>query len=300
MSEVGPHASAASRVTCVWDAKALLGESPLWWPERATLLFVDIHRPVVFAWPEVGAGRELAVPLALCALGLRRDGGLVGALHRGLALLTLEPSAVEVFARPEADEPGNRFNDGKCDPAGRFWVASMDDSERAATGAIWRVDAGHRVERLAGPRHVVGNGFGWSPDGETMYFTDSVERTIHACAFDPASGEVGARRVFARVAPDAGYPDGLCVDTQGGVWSAHWDGWRVTRYHADGSVDRVVPMPVPRPTSLAFGGAALDRLFVTSARTGLDSQQLAEAPLSGGLFELEVELRGLPVSRYAG
>lgn len=282
----------------VWAAAALLGESPVWHAPSQCLFFVDIKRPAIHAWYLDGTHQSYPVPSEIGCIVATQRGGLVAAMRTGLARVQLAPTfTLDYFATIEANIPGNRPNDGKCDPAGRFWLASMDMAEQNARGRIWRID--HQTTCM-GQGHIIGNGFGWSPDGSVMYFTDSVQRVIYAYPFDLASGGLGERRCFASVPPDAGYPDGLAVDAQGFVWSAHWDGWRITRYRPDGQIDRVVPMPVPRPTSVAFGGIALDRLYVTSASIGLDTTTLAQAPLSGSLFELDVGVSGCPVASFAG
>jgi sugar lactone lactonase YvrE len=286
-------------VRCAWDMRTILGEGPVWWPERDALLFVDIKKPAIHLWSAGGERKAWPMPCEVGCIALRAKGGLVAALRSGLALVELEPLAVTTIAAPEANLPGNRFNDGKCDPMGRLWAASMDDAEKNTSGAVWRLDADHSVTR-GFDGFMVGNGLGWSPDGRTMYFTDSARRIIEARAYEPATGRFGPARVFARVAEDAGYPDGLTVDADGHVWSAHWDGWRVTRYRPDGTVERVVDMPVPRPTCPAFGGKDLATLYVTSASVGLSDEQLAAAPLSGALFAFEPGVRGRPEPRFAG
>lgn len=282
---------------CLWEAGCRLGEGPLWCADTGTLLFVDIKAREILSWRD-GATARFGVPSEIGCIVKRRQGGLAAALRDGIAFVTLDPFTVEMALPVEADLPGNRFNDGKVDPQGRLWAASMDDACKQPTGAIWRIGADLAARRMAGG-HIVGNGFGWSPDGATMYFTDSENRTI--LAYDFADGEISGRRVFATVAPEHGYPDGLTVDAEGHVWSCHWDGARVTRYRPDGSVERVVAMPVPRPTSLAFGGPQLDRLFVTSASIDLSPESLAAAPLSGALFEIDTAgVRGKPETAFAG
>ena len=133
-----------------------------------------------------------------------------------------------------------------------------------------------------------------------MYYTDSENRTILAFDYDAETGDISRQHVFVRVTDEAGLPDGLTVDAEGFIWSAHWDGWRITRYNPDGDIDRVIRMPVPRPTSCAFGGDSLNKLYVTSASIDLSPTQLAAAPLSGGLFELDVGTTGLPEPYFGG
>ena len=219
--------------------------------------------------------------------------------NTGLVNLDADLETTEIFAVPEAEFPNNRFNDGKCDRRGRFWIGSTDMDETEPNGALYRVNGSDDVARML-PSVIVSNGLGWSPDDRIMYFTDSGHGVIYAFDFDLDTGEIDNRRVFARVAPAEGLPDGLAVDAQGFVWSAHWNGWRLTRYDPDGRIDRVIDMPVPYVTSVAFGGDRLDQMFVTTARLRLTEAQLKEAPLSGGLFMIDAGVAGLPEVPYQG
>lgn len=289
-----------SEVRCVLDARANLAEGPIWDAERGLLWWVDIKVPMLHAFdPESGDDRIFPVPDVLGAAVPRASGGLVLALRDGFYAYDPETAEARVIARPERDRPGNRFNDGKCDRRGRFWAGTMDDAEVEPRGDLYRLDPdGSTAHFPAG--FVVTNGLGWSPDDRIMYFTDSVGQVIHAYDYDIETGNIDNRREFVRTDPDGGYPDGLAVDGEGFVWSAHWDGWRVTRYDPDGRVERVLDLPVPRVTSCAFGGADLSTLYITSARVGLDAAGLERAPLSGGIFALQPGVSGLPERGYAG
>ncbi len=292
---------ATPTIECIAPIGCVLGEGPLWDARSATLYWVDIKQPAVHAldWPS-RARRVWPMPAPIGAIGLRERGGLVAALKTGFAFVDLEPLAVTPLANPEADMPSNRFNDGHVDAAGRFWAGTMDDGERRPTGQLYRLDPDASVTRFEAG-FVVTNGIEWSGDGRTLYFVDSGARTIYAYAFDMTAGRPGARRVFARLGPDDGYPDGLTVDAEDHVWGAHWDGGRVTRYRPDGTIERVIRMPVPRVTSCCFGGADLATLFVTSASIGLDEAARAAAPLSGGLFAVTgLGVRGRPAPRFRG
>jgi sugar lactone lactonase YvrE len=175
----------------------------------------------------------------------------------------------------------------------------MSTVAREPAGALYRTDPGGRWQRMV-DGITVPNSLAWSPDDRTMYFADTPHRVIWAYPFDAETGALGARRPFAEVPEGAGYPDGSTVDADGCLWNAHFDGWRLTRYAPDGRVDRVVPLPVQRPTSCAFGGPGLGVLYVTSARARLTEAELARGPLAGGLLALEPGPRGLPEPRFAG
>ena len=273
-------------VECVARVACVLGEGPVWDAENNRLFWVDIKAPALFAMGlATRAVRRWDMPEPLGAIGLRAKGGLVGAFRSGFAFIDLETGAVERVGNVTAHPSGNRFNDGHVDPRGRFWAGTMDDAEQAMTGHLYRLDPDRRVEWFE-TGFVVTNGIEWSEDGRTLYFVESAQRRIWAHDFDMDSGRPGKRRLFAELEPKAGYPDGLTVDAEDHVWSAHWDGARVTRYRPDGSVERVVPLPVPRTTSCCFGGPDLATLFVTSARIGLDDAALGAAPLSGGVFAI--------------
>lgn len=287
-------------VRCVLDARATLGESPVWDPTAQALYWVDIRAPAVHRYaPAGGATRTWPMPAEIGSLALRQGGGALVALRGGIACLDLETGALAPLCAPEADRPANRFNDGKCDRRGRFWVGSMSTVGREPAGALYRIDPGGAWHRMA-DGITVPNSLAWSPDDRTMYFADTPHRVIWTYRHDPATGTLGERRVFAEVPAGAGYPDGSTVDADGFLWNAHFDGWRLTRYAPDGRVDRVVPLPVQRPTCCAFGGPGLDVLYVTSARTRLTEAELARGPLAGGLLALEPGVRGLPEPRFAG
>lgn len=288
-------------VECVAPVRCRLGEAPVWDVVGNRLLWVDVKDPAVFAMNvATRAIRRWPMPAPLGAIGLRARGGLVGAFRDGFAFIDLESGAVTPIADPEKHVPHNRFNDGHVDPRGRFWAGTMDDEERRPTGQLYRLDPDLRVDRFA-IGFVVTNGIEWSVDGSRLYVADSAERRIYAYAFDMALGRPGARRLFAQIPETAGYPDGLTVDADDHVWSAHWDGGRVTRYRPDGSVERVVPLPVPRCTSCCFGGGDLATLYVTSASIGLDAAALRAAPLSGGVFAVSgLGVRGRPPGIFLG
>jgi L-arabinonolactonase len=264
----------------------------LWW--------IDVKDPRLFRYdPATGDNREFALPERIGCVALRANGGLIGAFMSGFKWIDPDTGALTPIADPEPDRPGNRFNDGKCDRRGRLFAGTMDNAEVECTGTLYRLDPDLSIHVMCTDVHL-SNGLGWSPDDRLLYYTDSLRRTIWVYDFDLASGAIHDRRIFAQVPEDAGVPDGLCVDAEGCVWSAHWGGWRLTRYAPDGRIERVVPMPVPQPSCPAFGGPELDVLYVSSAAIEMTPADFAQAPDGGGLFTLEPGVRGLPVNRFAG
>jgi sugar lactone lactonase YvrE len=293
------NGSAEPAVVPVTRYRYELGEGPVWSVEEQSLYFVDIVGKAVHRWhPASDAGRTWPVRYEVGSLALCQSDHLaVLALEDGFSRLDLDSGNLTMLAQVEVDLPGNRFNDGKCDRMGRFWAGSMERTERRAEGALWVLGPNGAADRKMGGL-ICSNGLGWSPDGKTMYHTDSWSYKIMSYDFDEANATLSNPRVFAVDPVGRWTPDGLAVDAEGYVWSAKWDGWRVVRYAPNGEVDRVVHMPVQRPTSCAFGGAELDVLYVTSARFGLTAEQLAKGPLAGAVFALRTGALGLPAARF--
>lgn len=287
-------------VECIWAAETTLGEAPTWCPNERVIYWVDIDgRAILRIDPRSGDRQRFPQRFEFGCIVKRATGGFIAGTNAGLVHLDADLAACEIFATPESGLPRNRFNDGKCDRRGRFWAGSTDMDETDPNGALYRVNGSGDVSRML-PGVIVSNGLGWSPDDRTMYFTDSGHGMIYAFDFDVDAGEINNQREFVRVAPADGMPDGLAVDSEGFVWGAHWGGWRLTRYDPDGQIDRIIEMPVPHVTSVAFGGDRLDQMFVTTARLGLSDDQLTEAPLSGGLFRVDAGVSGLPEIPYRG
>jgi sugar lactone lactonase YvrE len=277
----------------------ILGEGPVWDVKEQALYWVDIRRPAVqrLDW-RTRRVQSWPMPEMVGSLAVRESGGLLLALKSALCFFDPTSGALQRVSAPEADWPDMRFNDGKCDRQGRFWAGTMNDVTREPQGTLYRLDAAHGCSPMqTGIR--IPNSLCWSPDGRVMYFSDSLLRTIFAYPFESASGELGERREFAVVEPPA-IPDGATVDAQGFVWCAHYDGWRIVRFAPDGRIDRVVDLPVQRPTSVQFGGPGLDILFVTTATQKLTPHERAAQPLAGALLALDAGVKGLPEARYRG
>ena len=289
-----------SETRCVWNARAKLGEGPLWNADERALYWVDIERPAILRL-RIDDGRTDVYPMPqkIGCIAFREQGGLVAGFQSGFAFVDLQLQEVTPIADPEEDLPGNRFNDGKCDARGRFWAGTMDDACRQPTGALYRLDPDGTIHRMD-DGYVITNGPAWSPDGRILYHNDTLQRTVFAFDCDPRTGDIDHKRVFARLSEADGYPDGMTVDSEGGLWLAHWGGSRVTRFTPNGHVDRVVRLPASQVTSCTFGGSDLRTLYVTTARKGLDAATLLDEPLAGGLFAVEVDIPGLPANRFGG
>jgi len=282
----------------VGEQTDVLGEGPVWDVQEQALYWVDIRKPAVRRYD--GGNRKVTswvLPEMVGSLAVRNQGGLLLALKSALVVFDLTSGSMQRVASPEADEPSQRFNDGKCDRQGRFWAGTMNDAARLPHGTLYRFDRSGCVAVESGV--TIPNSLCWSPDGRTMYFSDSWTRTICAFDFDPATGQAANKRPFATTAAPA-IPDGATIDAEGCLWCAEYDGWRITRFAPDGRRIRSIDLPLQRPTSCMFGGPNLDTLFVTSATQRLSSEELAKQPLAGALLAMDVGVRGLPETRFDG
>jgi sugar lactone lactonase YvrE len=289
---------AESDIPCVADVHAVLGEGPVWVSREAALYWVDIKGWKVFRLGEQGVLDEWDTPLRVGSLAPRASGGFIAGTDEGIAIVDLAAGRFEVVEQPEAELPDNRFNDGKVDRRGRFWAGTMDDRQKQATGTLYRIGSDLRAVPIdAG--YGVTNGPAFSPGGEIMYHNDSARKVTYAFDVDD-DGNAANRREFARYGKDDGYPDGMTVDAEGCLWIAFWDGWCVRRYSPAGECLAKIEVPVARPTSCAFGGRGLDRLYISSASIELDAAALAVQPLAGGLFMATPGVRGIAEIPFAG
>ena len=287
-----------TKVECVADVRAELGEGPVWVAAERALYWVDINGRRIFRLSESGERREWPTPMRVGSIAPRARGGFIAGTDRGIALVDLDQDRFEVVASPEQHLPHNRFNDGKVDRQGRFLAGTMDDREKGSAGALYRIDPNRTCTAIDGGYGIT-NGPAFSPDGARMYHSDTLRQVTYAFDLD-AAGEATNRRVFVQFGAGDGHPDGMTVDAEGCLWIALWGGWCVRRFSPDGDLLRTVEMPVEQPSSCAFGGPGLDRLYVTSATKGLDQTALAMQPNAGGLFMLIPGVRGIPDLPFAG
>ena len=289
-----------TEVRCVLDAKAALGECPVWSVTERVLYWADITGRAIHRFdPASGQDQAWHFPDDIGSFALRDGGGLLVALGTELYLVELDTMAIERVGAAATGRGETRFNDGRCDRVGRFWVGTMDLEKRRPIGALYRLGGDRRLDEMVSGV-IVSNGLAWSPDDRVMYHADSRQDVIWAYDYDLSSGSVANRRVFAEVDPRGGRPDGAAVDADGFYWSTRVGGGRLTRFAPDGRIDREVELPVTYPGMCAFGGPDLDILYVTSVREVLSPAELVREPLAGGILAVEVGVKGVPEPRYRG
>lgn len=283
---------------CVANVGALLGEGPVWDARDEALYWVDIKGYKIFRLDRAGEVRHWDTPFRIASLAPRQAGGFIAGTDRGFAEVDLDALRFEPFENPEADRATNRFNDGKLDREGRFWAGTMDDTEKAATGALYRLDADRSWHR-ADDDYRVTNGPAFSRSGRLMYHNDSGRRVTYVFDLDGA-GTPSNRRIFARYGDGEGYPDGMTVDSEDCLWIAFWDGWCVRRFSPAGECIAKIDLPVQKPTSCTFGGPSLRDFYVSSASVGLSKPERARQPCAGGLFMLDTGCVGLADLPFEG
>jgi sugar lactone lactonase YvrE len=285
----------------VLDAKAQLGEGPCWDDQAGLLYWVNIAEMRVHSFdPSNGLNRTIQLDQKVGAAVLRQSGGLVLALEHGFHMLDLETEQLTFLEDPESHLAGNRFNDGKCDPAGRFWAGTMSQQKGGAIGSLYCLDTDRSVRKMI-EGVTTSNGLGWSPDGKTMYYIDTPTKRVVAYDYDLATGKIGNVRTVVTIPENSGAPDGMTVDAEGMLWVAQWNGWQVSRWnpHTDEQLASI-PIPAACVTSCTFGGPGNDELYITTARKDAADAELAEQPHAGGLFRVKPGIQGLPTYRYGG
>jgi len=283
----------------LFDSRCQLGEGPLWHPIEERLYWVDIENNNLYqSNPELTDYTKDKFATPIGAFGFIKDGGLILATGEGFATSDGKPGTLRNLWHPFPNQPNLRMNDGKVDPAGRFWAGTLDPVH--AQAALYRLDPNnsrHTLLKAIG----ISNGLGWSPDRKTMYYTDSLRYTIYAFDYDLSTGEIRNQRPFIQL-PQDGHgivPDGLCVDAEGCIWSAQWNGWQVVRYSPTGEILQLIELPTQLVTSCCFGGPNLDQLFITTAWTGLSPQERQAQPLAGNVFSLQTSTQGQPTNFFS-
>ena len=282
----------------IGDQTDILGECPIWDDRHHCLYWIDIRCPALrrydFSTQRV---TTWTMPSLVGSIALTEGHLLLVALTDQIALFDPRNGQLQQHVKAPDLAEGHRFNDGRCDRQGRFWVGTMHNITRAPVGVLYCLTEGEPL-RAVFDGICIPNSLAFSPGGDTMYFADSLKHRLDAYEFDSKKGTLGSKRVIANTI-EPGFPDGSAVDAQGYIWNAEFWSSRIVRYAPDGRIDRVVHVPVDRPTCCAFGGPDLNLLFITTTSQNLSPEQRQEQPLAGGLFCLPVEVQGLPESRYA-
>jgi len=277
----------------------LLGEGPVWDAARKTVCWVDILKGKVheFSTPDQHH-RTIDVNDLVGSIALCSNGQYIAALKSGLAFVNRDNGHIRMLHHPEVHLPGNRFNDGKCDPAGRFWVGTMALSEAAGAGSLYMIDKDLAHTKKIGDV-TISNGMAWTSDRQTFYYIDTPTREVVAYRYHLQTGEITDRRVIIKIPERDGFPDGMTIDQEGMLWIAHWDGWQVTRWNpVTGEKLSHIAMPVARVTSVTFGGDDLQDLYITSAKVGLSEKQLEAQPLAGVLFRVKNCAQGVATALF--
>jgi L-arabinonolactonase len=276
----------------ICDVANSLGECVLWDHRTQKLQWTDIEGSCLWQWDMTDAPPlRYALPERLGSYALTSDPAVyLGAFENGFARFSVEEPGFEMLSPVTQMAPHLRMNDGRVDRSGAFWAGSMAEKDGTPLGSLWRYDGGGKASA-----HIhnirIPNSLCWNKAGDIMYFADSPRNIIWAYDFAVEKGPVGDPRIFAQTPPGI-HPDGSCIDAEDCLWNAQWGAGQIVRYRPDGSVDRRLSLPVSQPSCVAFAGANLDLLCITSARVDLDMAALAKQPLAGSLFVYKVDVTG--------
>ena len=279
----------------LFDIKATLGEGPIWDSRTQTVYWIDILEKRIYCGGDVLTQLD---DLIGC-IAPRKSGGLILALRSGFASLDLDSLKVTPLSPPNNEPSNNRFNDGKCDPRGRFLAGTMDMGETDPTGSLYSFD-GTSIIKLLG-NVTISNGLAWSPNYRMLYYIDTPTREVTSFDYDLDSGMIANPRTVIRIPDGFGWPDGMTSDRRGNLWIAMWGGAQVTKWDPNtGQLLEQTPIPAKNVSSCVFGGKDMNELYITSARKGLDEATLAQYPLTGGLFRLQTDVEGMPTFEFEG
>lgn len=280
---------------------AILGECPVWDAQQNLLYWVDILSGNLFQYNPITKNRVVHdIGEHIGSFALREKGGAVLALQSGFAFYSFESNQIERITNPESHYPNHRFNDGKCDPSGRFWAGTLSYQVNENTGSLYTLNSNLKtVVRLK--NLTISNGMAWDTRKKVFYFIDSPDRTIYKFDYNLQTGEIENRSEFFIFSSENALPDGMTIDAEGHLWVALFNGFKVVRIHSDSAqIIFEVSLPVPQVTSCTFGGSGLNELYITTAREHMSEKDIEENPLSGCLFKADVPFRGLPPMRFKG
>jgi sugar lactone lactonase YvrE len=289
-----------SSLEIVVEHACLLGEGPVWDAKEKLICWVDILNGVIHQYaPKEKKYRITEIHQMIGSFAVCTDGNFIAALQNGFAFIDRKTGEIKMIADPESHLPNNRFNEGKCDPAGRFWAGTMALSEKPGAGNVYTMHddltIAKKIEEVS-----ISNGMAWSADHKTFYYIDTPALEIVAYDYDKATGNISSKRRIILIEKEDGFPDGMTIDKEGMLWIAHWDGWQVTRWDpANGKKLFTIKLPVAKVTSCTFGGDGFEDLYILSAKVGLSENELKQQPLAGSLFVLRNSgFKGVPAVQF--
>lgn len=292
-------------IKVVGNISSSLGEGPLWNKKNNKIYWIDILNGHLHSFdPQKNEQTTIELHQMIGSFSLSQNNKIIAALKEGIYWVDIQTGNKELIMQPEIQLPNNRFNDGKCDPAGRFWAGTMSLSEEKEAGSVYVIEKNKSTNELVSKKIIshttISNGMAWNNDQNIFYFIDTPTFNIVAYDYDIATCEIKNKRVVVAIAPTEGYPDGMTIDAEGMLWVAHWDGWQVSRWNPNnGEKLMSIKLPVAKITSCTFGGPTLNDLYITSASVGLSEQALKEQPLAGALFVLpNCGYTGLPAFEF--
>jgi sugar lactone lactonase YvrE len=284
----------------VLDTKSMLGEGSIWHPKEQVLYWIDIEGKLLHIYdPATKEDKTFPVGSRIGTVVPVQGGGALVALQNGIHKLDTKTGKLTYLDNPLPDS-NMRFNDGKCDPNGRFWVGSMAMDTRKKGATLYRFDKDKTIHPMLDSVSI-SNGIVWTADKKTMYYNDTPTGTIQAFDYNDKTGAITNRRVAVRIPRGTGSPDGMTIDAEGNLWVALWGGYCVGKFNpVTGELLQKIKVPASNVSSCAFGGKDLETLYITTARAWVNPDKLKEFPLSGGLFAVKPGVRGVPAEFYKG
>jgi sugar lactone lactonase YvrE len=285
----------------VLDAKAMLGEGSIWHPKEKKLYWIDIEGKALHIYdPVTNTDKQFPLGSRVGTVVPVKGGGALVALQNGIHKIDTKTGKLTLINNPLPDTVKLRFNDGKCDPSGRFWIGTMALDSRRKGAVLYRMDKDKTI-RVMLDSVTISNGIVWTADKKTMYYNDTPTGTVQAFDYDDKTGEISNRRVVIKIPRGGGGPDGMTIDADGNLWVALWGSGTVGKFDPNtGQLLQKVIVPAPNVSSCAFGGKNLDVLYITTARAWMNEEKLKQFPLSGGLFSVKPGVRGVPAFYYKG
>lgn len=281
--------------------KAILGEGPVWDDHSGKLYWVDILSGMLHLYdPRIRTNTSFEIGEPIGTAALREQGGLVIASQSGFSFYDPIKDEKIKIEDPESELSGNRFNDGKCDPGGRFWAGTMASDPVEGAGSLYCLHPDLTVE-LKLPEVTISNGLAWNRNSDRFFFIDTPTRNLYSFDYDKQTGNISNRSVVRVFGEDSGFPDGMTIDQEDFLWVAMYGGGKVVRIHPDhGEIIYEIQVPVPKPTCCTFGGSEMNELYITTCREHMTEKELQKFPLSGSLFKVKLPFSGFPPHRFAG